>query len=113
MKTLDLKDFIPNAQPPFDMDENDFIDPTTLIGKDIEIRKAMTFENHKGPGVYLQFNFPGEEKLHYTTSHAGGITRIFENADLVALLEEGNTLPAKINRRPSKKDSAKTVWELI
>ena len=109
---LDLNNFKPKKEPPFELADEDWVDPTSLIGKQIEISNVEDFENDKGPGMYILFMFPGQAKLHYTTTHAGGIMRILANQDLRALLADGEILPCRITRRPSKNDSAKTVWEL-
>ena len=89
------------------------MDPTSLLGRPIEIQGVQDYENEKGPAVYILFNFPGETVKHYTATHAGGIMRILANEDLRNLLSEGEVLPCRMNRRPSKADSSKTVWELI
>ena len=36
-----------------------------------------------------------------------------DNEDLLGLLEGGAVLPVKVNRRASKKDASKTIWELL
>jgi hypothetical protein len=36
-----------------------------------------------------------------------------DNEDLLGLLEGGAVLPVKVNRRASKKDVSKTIWELL
>lgn len=110
---LNLEDFKPKSKPPFEMEEADFVDPTSLIGTKILIRNVEYFENQKGPGMYILFNYENDATDHYTTTHAGGIIRILNNEDLRILLKEGNILPATINRRSSKNDASKTVWELI
>lgn len=110
---LNIKDFKKDNQPPFDLTEEDYVSAETLIGKVIDISGIIDFENDKGPGVYLLFTFPGEDAKHYTTTHAGGILRTLDNADLRSLIEDGEVLEATVNRRPSKKDKNKTVWELI
>lgn len=109
---LKMADFR-KSEPPFGLTEDDYVDQQALVGKPIEIRGALFFENMKGKGVYILFTFPGEDVQHYTTSHAGGVIRSLEYPDLLALLEEGEVLEATLNVRPSKNDKTKTVWEFI
>ena len=110
---LNLKDFKKSGETPFELEEKDFIDPNSLLGKEIDITGVIKFESEKGPGMFIRFIFPGEKDVHYTTTHSIGIMRDLDNDDLLALLEEGAELPVKVNRRASKKDSSKTIWELV
>jgi len=109
---LNLNDFKPKSEPPFDMGEEDFIKLETLLGKKLVISGVRKFENAKGPGLFFKFNIEGEEKPHYTTTHAYGIMKILDNDDLIGLLDDGKFIKATIVKRPSQKDTSKTVWEL-
>jgi len=109
---LNLNDFKPKSEPPFDMGEEDFVKLETLLGKTIRISGVRKFESARGPGLFIRFNLEGEEKLHYTTTHAYGIMRILDNDDLIGFLDDGKTVKGTLVKRPSQKDPSKTVWEL-
>ena len=113
MAKLNLKDFKKSGEAPFDLEEKDFTDPNTLIGKEIDITGVIKFESAKGPGMFIKFNFPGEEIVRYTTTHSIGVMSDLDNEDLLGLLKGGAVLPVKVNRRASKKDASKTIWELL
>ena len=109
---LNIADFKPKSEPPFGLTENDFVEIGSLIGERITVSGVKAFENDSGPGVFLRFCYEEDGVVRYTTTHAVNLVKIFGNADLIALLEEGEMLPVKIVKRPSTKDAKKTVFDV-
>lgn len=71
-----------------------------IVGKDIVIQDVKTFENDKGPGVYMLVEVGG--RTGYICTHAVGLVKPFNNPTLVGdVKREG--IDARIIKRKSLK----------
>lgn len=117
MSKLDIATFKPSDEitAPFGLKEEDFIPIEKVLGENIIVHSAQIFANDKGPGVYIGFIFADYEnaKMHYTTTHAVNLVKIFgSEAFLKKINEEGASADCRIFKRASKSDKSKTVYDV-
>jgi len=115
MSKLDIATFKPSDEitAPFGLKEEDFIPIEKVLDEAIIVHSAQIFANDKGPGVYIGFTFAGKTEMHYTTTHAVNLVKVFgSEAFLKKINEEGASADCRIFKRASKSDKSKTVYDV-
>ena len=114
---MKIEDTYEKPFPDIELTEEDFVPIESLVGREIEICDTKTYENDKGPGIYILFRFATDKKepapYKYTATHSINLTSILTKDMVQEALETGDVLECKIVKRPSKRDGSKTVYTLI
>lgn len=107
--SLKIADFRP-ANNTASFDENiPFVETANLIDKPITILKVVPFTSTKGngDGVHILIQ-DGEEQVR-TCTYATVIVKVLSNPDLIALLEDGETIETRIIERISSTSGRKML----
>lgn len=106
-ETLNIGDLL--AQNPFDgVEQDQHIQIDEMLDKEFMILDIESFENAKGPGVYVLIDLDGEER--YICTHAISLTA--KISGLQKYLDDGKKIMAHIGKRPSQNDKSRKVYYL-
>lgn len=114
---MKIEDTYEKPFPDTELTEEDFVPIESIVGREIEIHETKTYENDRGPGIYILFRFATNKKdpepYKYTATHSINLCSILTKDMVVEALNSGDCLECKLVKRPSKRDGSKTVYTLI
>lgn len=103
IKSIALGDIIVNEAPFEYMGITDdmYVELNALKDQTITVVDVKTFENDKGPGVYIAFKYG--DGYGYTTTHSIGLVKLFSRDEVTAALAREENIVCTIRQKVSKK----------
>lgn len=83
------------------IEEDAFMSMDELVNKPITIIGYKNYVKDDSDGVFIAFEYGGD--LRYVATHAVGIVKTFQNEEVQKVLDDGETITAKIVEKKSKK----------